>query len=243
MQPIIKFIQLLVSIFTKQPQPTPPEQPVPVQPEVQQPRPQRFCWCLDNGHGKLQKGKRSPIFDDGTTQFLEYKFNRDIVERIITRLKEEGIAYYDVVPDCETVGSFLQDRVKRANSYATPLPKIFVSIHSNAAPTNKPNEWANATGVETWYCQNSEVGRTIASIFQQNITAATGFTNRGLRDTSKSPLYVLLHTTMPAILTENGFYNNKAQAALLMKDEIRQKIADAHVDSILYIEQNGVTWA
>ena len=39
--------------------------------------------------------------------------------------------------------------------------------------------------------------------------------------------YVLRNTNMPAVLTENGFYTNKEECALLMKSEIRQKIADA----------------
>ncbi len=45
---------------------------------------------------------------------------------------------------------------------------------------------------------------------------------------------------MPAILTENGFYNNKEEVADLMKDSFRQKIADAHIDAILEIEKNGI---
>ena len=43
---------------------------------------------------------------------------------------------------------------------------------------------------------------------------------------------------MPSILTENGFYNNKKQALDLMKDEVRQLIADAHVEAIMEIEEN-----
>ena len=45
---------------------------------------------------------------------------------------------------------------------------------------------------------------------------------------------------MPAILTENGFFNNEKQVYELMKPAIRQKIANAHVAAILEIEQNGI---
>ena len=45
---------------------------------------------------------------------------------------------------------------------------------------------------------------------------------------------------MPAVLTENGFYNNKEECKLLLQDDIRQKIADAHVAAILEIEKNGI---
>ena len=45
---------------------------------------------------------------------------------------------------------------------------------------------------------------------------------------------------MTAILTENGFYNNQDQCLKLLKDSVRQKIADAHVAAILEIEENGI---
>ena len=37
-----------------------------------------------------------------------------------------------------------------------------------------------------------------------------------------------------------GFFTNKTQALELMKDSIRQKIADAHVAAIMEIEENGL---
>ena len=46
---------------------------------------------------------------------------------------------------------------------------------------------------------------------------------------------------MPAILTENGFFNNETQVYELMKPAIRQKIADAHVAAILEIEEHGLS--
>ena len=179
-------------------------------------------WCLDNGHGKLQEGKRSVIFDDGVTQFLEYKFNRDVVERIIKALKKKGVETFDVVPDVEQVGRFLKGRVDRANKKVTDLPKIFVSVHANAGPTNNDG-WGTATGIETWHHKNSRKGKKIAAIFQKHLVDEMGWRNRHLKNTSEKGLAVLQNTTMPAILTENGFFTNKQQAADLMKDNVRQK--------------------
>ncbi|RMF28527.1 MAG: N-acetylmuramoyl-L-alanine amidase, partial [Bacteroidetes bacterium] len=196
----------------------------------------RYMWCLDNGHGALQAGKRSPIFDDGVTQFVEYEFNRDIVVRIARKLDELGVKYFEVVPDVEEVGSFLKGRVDRANNLQSDLPKIFVSVHANATG----DEWSEPTGIETWHHHNSAKGRKIAAVFQKHLVAATGWKNRHLKTTREKGLYVLEKTNMPAILTENGFFSNKQQARDLMKDEIRQKIADAHVAAILEIEKNGL---
>ena len=92
----------------------------------------RYLWLLDNGHGKDQKGKRSPLFSDGS-QLLEWEFNRDIVKRMQPALDKAGVQYNVVVPE-ENVGSFLRERVRRANQQTSPLglSKIFVSIHANA---------------------------------------------------------------------------------------------------------------
>ena len=205
---------------------------------------QRYLWCLDNGHGKLQPGKRSPVWknEDGKeVQFLEYEFNRDIVERIIKQLDKIGVAYFDVVPDVLEVGSFLEERVARVNKKESNLPKLFVSVHSNAGPA-AAGKWIapGIRGVETWFAHNSKKGKKMAAIFQRHILKKTGFKDRRLKSTQIKNLYVLVKTVMPAILTENGFYNNKEEVKELMKNSVRQKIADAHVAAILEIEKHGV---
>lgn len=45
---------------------------------------------------------------------------------------------------------------------------------------------------------------------------------------------------MPAVLTENGFYNNKNQVIAMQQDSTRQTIAEAHVRAILEIEARGI---
>lgn len=201
----------------------------------------RYLWCLDNGHGRLTRGKRSPLFADKKTRFFEYEFNRDIVARIVAKLDEVGVKYFVTVPEVD-VDNFLEIRVKRANDKRSILPKIFVSIHSNAAPARSANDWAAASisGIETWHFHGSKKGQTIAGVFQKHLLSKTGWKNRHLKSRSSNQFYVLRKTRMPAILTENGFYNNKTQVAELMKPAIRQKIADAHVAAILELEEKGI---
>ncbi len=223
------------------PIPEEPEEPVvdtPVEPEKPRHK-KRYTWCLDNGHGRFTAGKRSPKFEDGN-RFFEYEFNRDIVKRVIVKLDEVGVDYFNVVPEVDT-DNFLKGRVDRANAYQSDLPKLFVSIHSNAAPAESSEHWAvpGAKGAETWYYTGSSRGRKLASIFQKHIVNYTGMVNRGLKSTKK--LYVIKNTSMSACLTENGFYNHKAETLELMKDEVRQSIADAHIAAILEIEKNGLS--
>lgn len=201
----------------------------------------RYLWCLDNGHGKKTSGKRSPVFADGSTQFLEYEFNRDIVQRIAQQLDAHGVRYFITVPEVD-IDDFLEGRVNRANEKASDIPKIFVSVHSNAAPAASANTWAadSIKGIETWFYHGSKRGQKLASIFQKYLLEKTGFQNRHIKSKPQGQFYVLRKTQMTSVLTENGFYNNKGEAAELMKPAVRQKIADAHVAAILEVERDGL---
>ncbi len=206
-------------------------------PEVEKPKHKaRYMWCLDNGHGKQTAGKRSPKLEDGS-QFFEYEFNRDIVKRVSEGLDKVGVKYFNVVPEVD-IDNFLEGRVGRANNLKSDLPKIFLSIHSNAFGRSG---WEAPSGIETWYYHNSRSGRAIASVFQKHLMTQLNWKNRNLKSyPGKKQFYVLRNTKMPAVLTENGFYTNKAECKLLLKDSIRQKIADAHINAILEIEKNGM---
>ncbi len=199
----------------------------------------RYLWCLDNGHGKKTAGKRSPELDSGE-RFYEYEFNRDIVRRIIDKLEPAGVKFFNVVPEID-VDNFLEERVRRANHKRSDIPKIFLSIHSNAAPA-LPGKWAsqNIHGIETWFFHGSRKGRILSGIFQKHLVEATGWNSRNIKSQPEKQFFVLRKTNMTAVLTENGFYNNKNQCIELLKGEIRQKIADAHVAAILEIEKSDI---
>ena len=215
----------------------PPEDETPT--ENTKPHTQRYLWCLDNGHGSKTAGKRSPKLEDGR-QLLEYRFNRDIVRRIEIILKRIGVAYFIVVPEVDT-DNFLQGRVNRANQKTSDLPKLFVSVHSNAAPAPF-GKWSapSISGIETWFYHNSRRGKKMAAIFQKHLVEKTGFKNRHIKSRPGNQFFVLRKTGMTAVLTENGFYNNKAECIRLLTDEVRDQIAQAHVDAIMEVEVWGV---
>lgn len=235
--------------FEENPAPPPPEDGPEittepgVDPSPSPPHPDhvaRYLWCLDPGHGRLSAGKRSPRLANGE-RFFEYAFNRDILGRITKQLDLLGIRYFVTVPEVE-VGNFLETRVARANRVSSPLPKLFVSIHSNAGPAPSINDWTadGIRGVETWHFHRSTKGRRMAGIFQRKLVEKTGFRNRHLRSRVTDQFYVLRATRMPAILTESGFFNNRFEVLELMKNEVRQAIADAHVEAIQQIERDGL---
>ena len=117
-----------------------------------------------------------------------------------------------------------------------------MSIHANAGPTRTPNDWVvdRISGVETWFYHGSRLGKKLATIFQKRLIEATGWKNRHIKSRSKNQFYVLKKTKMPAILTENGFYNNENQVKALQQDSVRQTIAEAHVRAIMEVESQGL---
>ena len=195
-------------------------------------------WFIDPGHGPKQSGKRSPVLEDGR-QLLEYELNRDIARRVTEKLVDLGIAFsYTVDPTDETVGSSLEDRVEYANNFATDIPKIFLSIHSNAGPAGQ-DQWSQAGGIETWHSKGSELGESIAWHLHESITKALPeYRNRGLKyskDRNKE-FYVLRETECPAVLLENLFYNNKTEVQALLSEDVRHRIASAIVFAIREVE-------
>ncbi|MEL6394200.1 MAG: N-acetylmuramoyl-L-alanine amidase, partial [Bacteroidota bacterium] len=145
----------------------------------------RYCWCLDNGHGILTQGKRSPVFDG--QQLLEYEFNLDIVDRIIEQLEAKGVTYYRTIHRGEQLGNALRLRVKRANEHKSRIPKLFVSIHANAGPARSIQHWADdsISGIETWHHDKSGTGIALARIFQRELVSSfPDWKNRGLRHKS-----------------------------------------------------------
>lgn len=201
-----------------------------------------YVFVLDPGHGKHTDGKKSPywINNEGKkTRLEEWEFNRNIARRVAAKLDEHGIEYIFTVHPDDEADLRLFDRVKIANEYQTNKEKVFISIHSNAAPSGVGGWQETASGIETWHYYGSKKGRQIATIFQQYLTDVfPNWTDRGLRSKKTGQFYVLRNTEMPAVLTENGFFNNRLQAQELMQESVRKNIAAAHVAAILWIENN-----
>lgn len=172
---------------------------------------------------------------------MEYEFNRDITARIFTELDRIGVAYYNVLPEVQ-VGNYLLERVDRANRLSASLPKLYLSVHGNAgpAPTLQDFTGDSVRGIETWYYHGSTRGRNLAAVFQRHLIDQTGMVNRHLRSKVSGQFYVLRATRMPAILTENGFYNNRFDLDIMLTDAFRQTVANAHVAAILEVERDGI---
>ncbi|MGG3804851.1 N-acetylmuramoyl-L-alanine amidase [Metabacillus fastidiosus] len=97
----------------------------------------------------------------------------------------------------------------------------FVSIHINSG---------GGTGFESFI--HSSAGRSTATYqdyLHEDILKESNFTNRGQKAAN---FHVLRETTMPAILTENGFIDTAADANKLKDSSFIEKLARGHVNGI-----------
>ena len=186
--------------------------------------------CLDPGHGVETAGKRSP---DGT--YRECEFTLDMAGRIKAILERHGVA----VTLTRSTGNdvSLANRVKIAN--AIPGLDLFVSLHSNAAGSGAA--WMSARGYGIYTsAEGDTAGRNIAAnkILARAKEAGVGLWGGGLHHNAS--LYVLKHTTAPAVLIEHLFHDNREDVALLKDSAYRDKLAQADAKGIL--DYLGIPW-
>jgi len=199
----------------------------------------KYIWLLDPGHGGLidgkyqTRGKRSPAFPDGSILY-EGVFNRDIAARIKALCDAEGIECENIVNSEHDVP--LATRVSRANSRHAADPRCrYISIHANGWGDGVT--FNSAHGASLYHYMTSRVGKEMATALLKHIVQETGLRSRGVKaNMSWGNFYVLRKTSMPAILSENGFMTNLEDATNLMKDDFRQKVAAAHFKFIKEME-------
>ena len=192
---------------------------------------------IDPGHGIDTPGKRSP---DG--KFLEYLWNRQIADLLLDRFTIMGIDASLLVTETNDIS--LSTRVQRVNKVCSKVGAsnvILLSIHSNAAGDG--SKWMSAQG---WSCYTSK-GKTMSDQIAECLYDAfeEEFQDRKIRkDMSdgdrdwEENFYVLQKSKCPAVLLENFFYDNRDECAWLLKDETKERIADAIVKGIIkYIKK------
>lgn len=138
--------------------------------------------------------------------------DRKVTARVISALRAAGHTVYDCTDDSgRTQGQNLANIVAKCNAHPVDLN---ISNHLNAG---------GGTGVEVW-CYDEKT-KDIAVAICQNVSAALGIPNRGVKY-SKS-LYVLRKTSGRAILVECAFVDDKDDANHWDADKCGDAIASA----------------
>lgn len=186
---------------------------------------------IDAGHGIDTPGKRSP---DGS--FREYLWNRQVADLVLARLRAIGMSADLVVTETNDIS--LRTRAMRVNKVCDregASNVILISIHANAAGNGK--SWMSATG---WCCYTSR-GKTgsdaLAECFYKAFAKAFP-EKRMRRDLSdgdsdqEADFYILAKTRCKAVLLENFFFDNKEECVWLLREDTKERIADAVVTGL-----------
>jgi N-acetylmuramoyl-L-alanine amidase len=141
----------------------------------------------------------------------EDDLTKDVGTRLIQKLSAAGHSVINCTPSqASTVGESLQKRVNKANSNQVD---IFVSIHFNAfSPTPNPR------GTEIYAVSNA--GKAIAQSVLSEIVKL-GFRDKGVKNAN---FYVLVNTSMPAILIECCFVDSQADMNLFDAEKMAEAI-------------------
>ncbi|AET66023.1 N-acetylmuramoyl-L-alanine amidase [Desulfosporosinus orientis DSM 765] len=173
--------------------------------------------CIDPGHGG---------YDPGAVGFglKEKDLTLDICLRLQPLLEFNGISTVLTRNGDYAPGNFenyprgeLGARVNIAESENVDL---FVSVHINAG---------GGTGAEVLIIGTGGKAESAAYQVLPHLVEGGNWANRGVKVQN---ILVLRDTTMPAILTENGFIDNIIDAGKLKETDFRQTLAVVHAKGI-----------
>jgi N-acetylmuramoyl-L-alanine amidase CwlD len=173
---------------------------------------------IDPGHG----GSDTGAMHNG---LVEKVLTLDISLRLRTLLVDRGWTVKmtretdrDVVAPDDDARTELQGRCDIANNAGA---RLFVSVHVNAFTS------ASLNGTTTYYYKPGD--ETFAADVQRRLIPLLGTQDDGVK---RENLYVVRHTTMPAILVETAFLSNPEDATRLRNPAFLQNIAEGIADGI-----------
>lgn len=167
---------------------------------------------IDSGHGGSDPG----AVGNGLNE-------KNLTLQISMRIKEILTKeYQDVSIKMSRTGDTfpsLSDRTNEANAWGADF---FLSIHINSG---------GGTGFESYiYPSSGTPATTYQSIIHSEVTKLVNYKDRGKKTAN---FHVLRRSTMPALLTENGFIDSNSDASKLKTDSFVEALARGHVNGIV----------
>ncbi len=181
-------------------------------PSVPRARQGQLTVVIDPGHGGGDPGAV------GIGGIREKDITLAISRRLQQQLQDKGInALITRTDDSEVELEPRVDYADRANA------DVFVSVHANAISMSRPD----VSGLETYYYSS---GLRLAQTIHNSLLERTTLQDRGVR---RARFYVLVNTSMPAVLVETGFVTGSEDAARFRDPEAVNGIADGIAAGVL----------
>ncbi len=180
--------------------------------------PKSIIVAIDAGHGGFDPGKIgvNKALEKDINLSISFKLKRLLednnIKVVMTREDDNGLYK---ASDRDKKGVDMRNRVSIINSSEA----IFaVSIHQNSFAQE------SSRGAQVFYHQNSEEGKILAEIIQEQVKQTINDGNHRLAKSNTS-YYMLRNTRCPLVIVECGFLSNWKEAALLCDDLYQEKIA------------------
>jgi len=176
--------------------------------------------ALDDGHSPTTPGKRTPSINGRVIH--ENEFNRAVVNYLSIDLKRNGFDTLMVAPGDNDVS--LSARVNLANAKNADA---YISIHFDAFDGKFDGN--DPEGLTIHVYPGSANSKKLGNAILNHLKGGTLQQNRGVKE---SNFYVLRRTKMIAILSENGFMDNKREASLMLDINFQKEVAREHAQGI-----------
>lgn len=181
---------------------------------------------LDAGHGYNTPGKRTP--DD----IREWSMNNGVCNHIQDILKDYDV---DVRRVDDTTGKTDVSLVTRTNNIKKIMPNLVISIHHNALGST----WNTGNGVEAYaHPKAPAIDKSLSKKIVDKLAQNTGLKNRGAK-TADFHMVREIPSSIPAVLVEGGFMDNKGDHAVITTSKGQYQYAKAVADVV--IEYLGLT--
>ena len=183
---------------------------------------------IDAGHGGADPGK---VSETGTLEkdinlkiahYLKEMLETQNINIIMTRTEDKDLA-------TETSHRKLSDIKERVKLMENSNADIVISIHQNSYPKTE------IYGAQCFYPTESEAGKTLATIIQNQIITSTNQTK--IREIKpNNDYYLLKHSSIPIVIIECGFLTNPEEEKLLLSENYQREMAWAiHLGILQYL--------
>ena len=180
---------------------------------------------IDAGHGGPDPGKPGKYGKD------EDELNLEIAQKLRELIEESGgivvMTREDDTLSDSSLSKDLKNRVVKANEV---IADVLISIHLNSFSQSKYK------GAQVFYQNNSEKGKLLAELIQQELRNTLDPNNDRMAKSSNS-YYLLRNAKMPAVIVECGFMSNPEEEKLLNDEKYQYKIAWAIYKGLIHYFQ------
>ena len=181
----------------------------------------KYIVALDDGHGLETIGKETPIMPDISRRIKENEFNHAVKVKLMETLKRCDINTVDCSPS--RIDTPLAQRSKVANDAKAD---ILVSIHYNAFDGKFDTHQG---GLCIFHYPGSTKGKKLAECIHKYLKNGTKQIDRGVLS---QDFHMLRVTKMPAVLSENGFMDDRYDASLMLNESFQTEVAEEHCQGI-----------